>query len=53
MAAQRIVPCIWLDDQAEAAASFYMAAFPAGRVAAVARYPRSGENPSAGRPGAS
>lgn len=51
MAADRIVPCIWLDDQAEAAAAFYVAAFPEGRVEAVARYPRSGENPSGRPPG--
>jgi predicted 3-demethylubiquinone-9 3-methyltransferase (glyoxalase superfamily) len=51
MAGHRIVPCIWLDDQAEAAASFYLAAFPDGRVDAVARYPRSGENPSNQPPG--
>jgi predicted 3-demethylubiquinone-9 3-methyltransferase (glyoxalase superfamily) len=51
MAAHRIVPCIWLDDQAEAAAAFYAGAFPAGRVDAVARYPRSGENPANRPPG--
>ena len=51
MAANRIVPCIWLDDQAEAAASFYLAAFPEGRVDAVARYPRSGRNPANRPPG--
>ena len=51
MAADRIVPCIWLDDQAEAAASFYVAAFPEGRVEAVARYPSSGANPSNRPPG--
>jgi predicted 3-demethylubiquinone-9 3-methyltransferase (glyoxalase superfamily) len=51
MAAQRIVPCIWLDDQAEAAASFYVSAFPEGRVDALARYPRSGGNPSNRPPG--
>ncbi len=51
MAAVRIVPCIWLDDQAEAAASFYVSAFAEGRVDAVARYPRSGENPSNRPPG--
>lgn len=27
----RIVPCIWLDDQAEPAAEFYARVFPAGR----------------------
>ena len=51
MTAHRIVPCIWLDDQAEAAADFYVAAFPEGRVEAVARYPSSGENPSKKPPG--
>jgi predicted 3-demethylubiquinone-9 3-methyltransferase (glyoxalase superfamily) len=51
MADHRIVPCIWLDDQAEAAASFYLAAFPEGRVDAVARYPRSGGNPANKPPG--
>ncbi len=51
MAADRIVPCIWLDDHAEAAASFYTAAFPEGHVDAVARYPRSGQNPSNKPPG--
>lgn len=51
MAAVRIVPCIWLDDQAEAAASFYVAAFGEGRVDAVARYPRSGDNPANKPPG--
>lgn len=51
MAADRIVPCIWLDDQAEAAASFYVDAFPEGRIDALARYPRSGENPANKPPG--
>ncbi len=51
MAADRIVPCIWLDDQAEAAASFYVAAFGEGRVEAVAHFPRSGENPANKPPG--
>lgn len=51
MAANRIVPCIWLDDQAEAAADFYAATFPEGRIDAVARYPRSGENPANRPPG--
>lgn len=51
MAAPRIVPCIWLDDQAEAAASFYRSAFPDARVDAVARYPRTGDNPSKRPPG--
>jgi predicted 3-demethylubiquinone-9 3-methyltransferase (glyoxalase superfamily) len=45
----QIVPCLWLDDQAEHAASFYTETFPHGRVTAVARYPESSDNPS-GKP---
>jgi predicted 3-demethylubiquinone-9 3-methyltransferase (glyoxalase superfamily) len=44
-----IAPCLWLDDQAEAAAALYTRTFPAGRVAATSRYPESADNP-AGRP---
>ena len=43
-----IAPCLWLDDQAEAAAALY-ARPHAGRVAATSRYPESADNP-AGRP---
>lgn len=46
-----IVPCIWLDDQAEAAAEFYLAAFRGGNVDAVAHYPESAPNPSGRPPG--
>lgn len=49
MAFSKIVPCIWLDDQAEAAADFYARIFPAGRVVAASRYPAHGDN-SAGKP---
>ncbi len=35
----RIVPCVWLDDQAEPAAAFYARTFPAGRVIAASHYP--------------
>jgi predicted 3-demethylubiquinone-9 3-methyltransferase (glyoxalase superfamily) len=44
-----IVPCIWLDDQAESAAAFYLRAFGKGRILATSRYPESRDNPS-GRP---
>jgi predicted 3-demethylubiquinone-9 3-methyltransferase (glyoxalase superfamily) len=49
MPSQQIVPCIWLDDQAEPAATFYERTFPGGRVTAVSRYPASSDNPS-GKP---
>jgi len=51
MGNQRIVPCLWFDDQAEAAASFYEAHFPEGRGLAVASFPRSGPNPANKPPG--
>jgi predicted 3-demethylubiquinone-9 3-methyltransferase (glyoxalase superfamily) len=43
----KITPCIWLDDQAEQAAAFYVRTFPAGRIIAASRYPESSDNPSA------
>jgi predicted 3-demethylubiquinone-9 3-methyltransferase (glyoxalase superfamily) len=51
MSEERIVPCLWFDDQAEAAAGFYSRTFPGGRVGAVARYPERGDNPSGKPPG--
>jgi predicted 3-demethylubiquinone-9 3-methyltransferase (glyoxalase superfamily) len=47
-----IVPCIWLDDQAEQAARFYTDTFPGGRTTATSYYPASGDNPS-GKPSGS
>lgn len=44
-----IVPCLWFDDQAEAAARFYVSAFAGGRVVATSRYPESSDNPG-GKP---
>lgn len=49
MSGQPIVPCIWLDDQAEQAAAFYARTLPGGRVGALSRYPESSDNPG-GRP---
>lgn len=46
---QRIVPCLWFDDQAETAARFYSETFPGGRIVAVSHYPESFDNP-AGKP---
>jgi predicted 3-demethylubiquinone-9 3-methyltransferase (glyoxalase superfamily) len=36
---QKIVPCLWFDDQAEEAVQFYTAIFRDGRVDARSRYP--------------
>lgn len=52
MSSVPITPCLWFDDQAEQAASFYAETFPEGRVKAVSRYPESSDNPS-GKPGGS
>lgn len=46
-----IVPCLWFDDQAESAASFYTRTFPAGRITAVSRFPEGLANPSGKPPG--
>jgi predicted 3-demethylubiquinone-9 3-methyltransferase (glyoxalase superfamily) len=51
MSDARIVPCLWFDDQAQAAADFYTRIFPAGRVSGVSHYPERGENPSGKPPG--
>jgi predicted 3-demethylubiquinone-9 3-methyltransferase (glyoxalase superfamily) len=51
MANPRIVPSLWFDDQAEAAAEFYTGLFPDARLGDVARYPSSGPNPSGRPPG--
>jgi predicted 3-demethylubiquinone-9 3-methyltransferase (glyoxalase superfamily) len=49
MPAKPIVPCLWFDDQAEAASAFYTRTLPGSRVAAVSRYPESFDNPG-GKP---
>ena len=41
-----IVPCLWLDDQAERAARFYSETFPRGRITSLSHYPQTGNNPS-------
>ena len=39
---QKIVPCLWFDDQAEAAVAFYTGIFPNSRTVTVARYGEAG-----------
>lgn len=46
-----IMPCLWMDDQAEAAAGFYVETFPAGRILARSHYPTTGDNPGGKPPG--
>jgi predicted 3-demethylubiquinone-9 3-methyltransferase (glyoxalase superfamily) len=38
----KITPCLWFDDQAEAAAKFYTSIFPNSKVVAVTRYGGAG-----------
>ena len=39
---QTITPCLWFDDQAEAAAAFYTATFKNSRIVKVTRYGEAG-----------
>jgi predicted 3-demethylubiquinone-9 3-methyltransferase (glyoxalase superfamily) len=39
---QKITPCLWFDDQAEAAVEFYTAIFRNSRIVEVARYGEAG-----------
>jgi predicted 3-demethylubiquinone-9 3-methyltransferase (glyoxalase superfamily) len=39
---QRISPCLWFDDQAEAAAGFYAAIFKNSKIVKIARYGEAG-----------
>lgn len=48
---QKIVPCLWFDDQAEDAAKFYTSIFPDSKVKKVARYPQAGREVHGRPPG--
>jgi predicted 3-demethylubiquinone-9 3-methyltransferase (glyoxalase superfamily) len=39
---QRITPCLWFDDQAEAAARFYTGIFGNSRIMGISRYGEAG-----------
>jgi predicted 3-demethylubiquinone-9 3-methyltransferase (glyoxalase superfamily) len=39
---QKIVPCLWFDDQAEEAAKLYTSIFPNSKVVALTRYGAAG-----------
>src|SRR5688500_11283181 len=47
----RIAPCLWFDDQAEEAASFYVSIFKNSRVVGVSRYSEAGQEAHRRRPG--
>ncbi len=42
---QKITPFLWFDNQAEAAANFYVSIFPNSKVGAISRYGESGPGP--------
>jgi predicted 3-demethylubiquinone-9 3-methyltransferase (glyoxalase superfamily) len=44
--AQKIVPNLWFDTQAEEAAQYYIDVFGEGRVISVARYPQEAPGPA-------
>ncbi|HYM99844.1 MAG TPA: VOC family protein [Aestuariivirgaceae bacterium] len=41
--AQRIAPCLWFDDQAEAAVAFYTSVFRNSKIVKIARYGEAGK----------
>lgn len=51
-AIQRISPCLWFDDQAEAAVGFYTAIFKNSKIVNVARYGEAGREFHGKPPGA-
>jgi predicted 3-demethylubiquinone-9 3-methyltransferase (glyoxalase superfamily) len=42
LTAQKIMPCLWFDTQAEDAAKFYVATFKNSRLGQISRYGREG-----------
>lgn len=41
-AIQKIIPCLWFDDQAEEAVTFYTGIFPRSKIERIARYSDAG-----------
>ena len=39
---QKVTPCLWFDDQGEAAAEFYTSIFPNSRITDISRYGEAG-----------
>jgi predicted 3-demethylubiquinone-9 3-methyltransferase (glyoxalase superfamily) len=46
---QKIMPCLWFDDQAEEAVNFYTSIFNNSKIGRIARYGQAGSE-AAGRP---
>ena len=47
----RITPCLWFDDQGEAAAQLYTSVFPNSRIVEVSRYTEAGREVHGRPPG--
>lgn len=45
MTSSSIVPCLWFDNSAQRAASFYVAVFGSGHITGVSHYPETVDNP--------
>lgn len=48
---QRITPCLWFDNQAEQAASFYITVFENSQITKIARYGEAGQEVHGQKPG--
>lgn len=48
---QKIVPCLWFDDQAEEAAHFYTTLFPNAQIGRILRYGEAGQEITGKAPG--
>jgi predicted 3-demethylubiquinone-9 3-methyltransferase (glyoxalase superfamily) len=48
---QKLAPCLWFDDQAEEAASFYAGIFKNSRIGRIARYGNAGHEVHGRAPG--
>ncbi|MCO6059208.1 VOC family protein [Pseudomonas sp. MOB-449] len=46
-----IVPCLWFDDQAEAAVNFYVGIFPNSKITTMSRYGEAGRDVHGREPG--
>jgi predicted 3-demethylubiquinone-9 3-methyltransferase (glyoxalase superfamily) len=49
--ASKITPCLWFDDQAEAAAKFYTGIFRNSKIVKITRYGKAGQEVHGGKPG--
>jgi predicted 3-demethylubiquinone-9 3-methyltransferase (glyoxalase superfamily) len=51
MSAKTLIPCLWFDDEAEAAANHYASIFQDAKVGAISRYGKEGQEVHGKPPG--